>query len=255
MTKHWVHKFNLVMFDSVKNTNREAQKLSCNAERSSYVVYAKEQTDGKDRHGKTWSSPKGNFYSSIALHPTFTVQSGGQLALVISMAIKDALTDIFGINYAELKFQWPSDIMLNGKKIGGILLEASSTPFKNIPAWFVAGIGVNLISHNEDSQYPTSSLKEEGFGEILGESLLNAFMTNFSKRYNTWHNRSFKTMKLEWLESAYGLNEPMSVHFKGEVINGVFEGIDDDGALLLRLKDGQLKKIMSSEVFFDHVSA
>ena len=251
MTKHWVHKYNLVMYDTIDSTNAAALRLVHNGVKGNLVIHAKQQTDGKGRHGKEWISGEGNFYLSILLDPTFTIQSGSGLSFVTALAIKDAFAQILGVSYSELKFKWPNDILLNGKKIGGILLETSSTPHKNIPSWFIVGVGINLMNFPDNTDFPATSLRHEGFGEIPCNLMLNAFMDSFAKRYNIWHNRGFGMLKLEWLDSAYNLNMPVSIHFKGKRISGIFEGIDDVGSLLMRLEDGQLHKIIAGEVFFE----
>jgi BirA family biotin operon repressor/biotin-[acetyl-CoA-carboxylase] ligase len=250
MTKHWVHKYNLLIYDHLDSTNSEALRLAHNGVKGNHVIFAKLQTDGRGRHGKHWDSPEGNFYLSLLLDPIFTVQSGAELSFVTSLAVKDAIMYVLGINYLNISFKWPNDILLNGKKLGGILLESSSTPQKNIPDWFIVGVGINLMHYPNEADYPATSLKDEGFGEVPVNLVLNAFMESFSTRY-MWRNRGFNTLRLEWVNNAFNLNKPVTVIFKGEKLQGIFEDIDEAGSLLMRLPDGQIKKIVAGEVFFE----
>ena len=166
MTKHWVHKYNLLMYDHVDSTNAAALRLVQNGVKGNYIIFSKQQTEGKSRYGSEWFSPKGNFFLSLLLEPTFTIQSGAELSFVTSLAIRDALISVLGLNYLDINFKWPNTILLNGKKIGAVLLESSSTPQKNIPNWFIIGIGINLIHYQEGGDFPSTSLKNEGFGDL-----------------------------------------------------------------------------------------
>ena len=251
MTKHWLHKYNLLMYDHVDSTNATALRLVQSGVKGNYIIFSKQQTEGKSRYGSEWFSPKGNFFLSLLLEPTFTVQSGAELSFVTSLAIRDALTSVLGLNYLDINFKWPNTILLNGKEIGGVLLESSSTPQKNIPNWFIIGVGINLIHYQEGGDFPSTSLKNEGFGEIPSDLLLNAFMESFANHYNVWRNRGFAVLKLEWLKSAFNLNKTITVLFKGQKLTGTFEGIDDVGYLLMRLEDGHFQKVIAGEVFFE----
>jgi BirA family biotin operon repressor/biotin-[acetyl-CoA-carboxylase] ligase len=239
------------MYDHVDSTSAVALRLVQSGVKGNYVIFSKQQTEGKSGYGNEWFSPEGNFFLSLLLEPTFTIQSGAELSFVTSLAIRDAIISVLGVNYLDISFKWPNTILLNGKKIGGILLESSSTPQKNIPNWFIVGIGINLMHYQEGTDFPSTSLKHEGFGEIPSNLLLNAFMENFSNRYNIWRNRGFAILKLEWLKSAFNINKPITVLFKGQKLTGVFEGIDDVGTLLMRLEDGQCQKVIAGEVFFE----
>ncbi len=250
MTKHWIYKYNLLMFDKVGSTNEEALRLVYSGAKGDYAIFAKQQIARREGHYKQLYAPEGNFYLSLLLEPVFTVESGVEMYFVAVLAVKEAITYTLGIDL-NINFQWPNDVLLNGKKICEITLEFSSASQKNIPDWFVISIEINVMHFPTEVEFNATSLKNEGCGEVPCDLLLNEFMKSFVSRYNVWRNRGFNTLKLEWMSSAFNLNKPITVIFRGEKISGVFKGIDKVGSLLLSLADGQLKTIIVSEVLFE----
>lgn len=238
MTKHWVHKYNLVVLEPSMNSSQELKKLVPSYTKGNYVFFTKED---RVEH-------KNNFCASLLLEPHFVLSNSGQIALLSLLAMADALKEIFSLQQG-LSFEWPNTLKLNNKKLASITLEASGTPAKNIPDWFMLNFSLNTV-HNSKDSVSNTCLKEEGVGDVPHDTILDALISHFIKRYNMWNNRGFHSMKMEWLGYAFALGKHLNLNFKGVSYEGVFEAVDDEGAMLLRLNEGTLKRITPSEVFF-----
>ena len=146
----------LISFDSLDSTNEEAKKLASGGAKSGTVVWAREQVLGRGRYGRTWDSPYGNLYLSIIQRPTCFPSDATQLGFVTGVALAEALLSICNI---EIALKWPNDIMANGKKASGILLESSINPNKRFE-WLGIGVGLNIEKFPSDIENSTSLHKE-----------------------------------------------------------------------------------------------
>ena len=143
--------------------------------------------------------------------------------------------------------KWPNDILLNGKKIAGILLEGD---FANGASDFVViGVGVNLLSNPTLTTHPASNIKAELAIELDSEELLKGFLDKFSALYDNWLNFGFKAVRNAWLAKAHNINQQILVRLSNQEFQGKFKDLDQEGNLVLELADGSTKLISSGEVF------
>jgi BirA family biotin operon repressor/biotin-[acetyl-CoA-carboxylase] ligase len=171
-----------------------------------------------------------------------------QLSFVAAVALRDAIVvttnGVQGLSPCPpeaLKLKWPNDLLLNGRKLSGILLERSGEAL-------VIGIGVNLASHPDIPERPATSLGAEGIA--LGPRELHlALVDRFDDWRARWALHGFAPVRAEWLRHATGLGERVAARLGDDTLEGRFEGLDAEGALLLRLDDGHVRAIHAGEVF------
>lgn len=141
--------------------------------------------------------------------------------------------------------KWPNDLLINEKKVAGLLLESKNNQ-QNCEL-IILGIGVNIDSHPDSTIFPASNLKELGI-EITPEILLQKFLDKFDALYQNWLNFGFTNIRNAWLSKAYHLKEKISVREGENKIEGIFEDMDNDGSLILKIGD-ETKKITAADIF------
>ena len=214
-------------FGEIQSTNESAKLLPVGS-----VVIAESQIGGRGRYGRVWSSPKGNLYLSAVVS-----EQGVQtplLAFVAGVAVVEALADF------PVHLKWPNDILLNGGKVAGILLE--KTENKTV----VIGIGINVAScPKENMMYPTSSLENKISLSDLEEKLLKALKINMA----LLEQGHFDLIRNKWIDKACGLGEMIEVHLPHQNIRGLFKEFSPQGELILETPDKIVHKITAGDVF------
>jgi len=241
--------YNLIALDSVDSTNAEAKRLAARGEDDTpdgTLVWAGEQTAGRGRRGRDWDSPKGNLYCSLVLRPEVPIAEASQLSFVAGLAVFDALAALSEPGH-EVQLKWPNDILLNGKKVAGILLEAE-TAEDQTPPWLVLGLGLNVGSHPQDTDFPATSLRFEGWGST-DTDVLEAYCRRFLLWSSRWLDEGFAPVRKNWLWHCRGQGEEISVRLENETITGVFRDLDEEGALVLD-QDGKERLITAGDVYF-----
>lgn len=228
--------FDLVALSSVDSTNNHAKSLARGGAAAFTVVTAKEQTAGRGRQGNTWTSCPGNLYMSVVLRPDLDAASTGQISFLAAVALAEALQEWLP-DAVDMKLKWPNDLLLNGKKAAGILLEAESD-------WLVVGIGVNVAGAPEGA----ASLKDFGVMADSG-AVLEKLCQRLKSLYDVWKKSGFEPVRGEWLRYAYNIGQTINVRLPKETFAGKFVGIDGAGALQVELQDGSLRHVSSGEVF------
>ena len=239
--------YRLVSLDGVGSTNEEAKRLAREGAEDGTLVWAREQTKGKGRSGRSWTSPPGNLYLSLVLRPDCAPAAASQLGFVAALGAGAGLAEVMP-PMIELRYKWPNDILLNRRKVAGILLETESAASNRLD-WLVLGLGINVTQRPSETAFPATSLREEGDTETTVEAVLEAFARHFLKWVNRWLDDGFAPVRTAWRKSAIGLGEPIRVRLPNTELEGVFEDIDDDGALLLRA-GGAVRRITAGDVFF-----
>jgi BirA family biotin operon repressor/biotin-[acetyl-CoA-carboxylase] ligase len=241
--------YRLVALETVGSTNEEAKRLAREGAEDGTLVWAREQTAGRGRGGRSWSSPRGNLYLSLVLEPDCSAQEAAQLSFVAALGVGDAIGSVAPA-MAELRYKWPNDVLLNDRKVAGILLESELTP-EGRPAWLVLGCGVNLAHYPKESETLATSLRFEGAPPSLTEiDLLEAFGRHFLTWVNRWLEDGFGPIRKQWLVHAKGLGEPVTVRLPKETLEGAFADLDESGALVLELPGGGQRRITAGDVFF-----
>ena len=232
----------LVTFDSVGSTNEEAKALAQSGAEAGTVVWARRQLAGKGRHGRTWASPPGNLYLSIIQRPNSRPADAPQLGFATGVALAEALERLCDIPAA---LKWPNDLMIDGKKASGILLESAANADGSL-AWVVIGTGVNVERSPGDIPGVTS-LHEEG-ARLTVEDLLAAFLERLIWHIGDWQTNGFAPIRERWMAFAPPLGAETRVRLPEGEVFGRFSGIDERGSLLLET-DGGLRRVDVGDVF------
>ena len=236
--------FRLKCLDSTNSTNVVVKEAAEAGEEEGLVVQALRQTAGKGRHGRSWESPEGNLYFSVLLRPRCSAQHAATYSFAAAMAVYEALAAVRGESGLELK--WPNDVLIGGKKISGILLEAA--PIEDgLVEWLVVGVGINVESHPEGTLYPATCLKAGGV-DVAASDVLKAFLRSFHRWCLTLKHDGFGPVRRAWLADAK--RGMVTVKTPSGEIAGLFCGVDHQGGLILRLADGTEKVIQAGDVFF-----
>lgn len=238
--------FRLHRFDAVGSTNDEAKALARAGAPAGTLVWAAEQTAGRGRRGRRWQSPPGNLYLSLVVRPEGAAAAAAQLGFVAALALGDALAALAGPDL-PLRFKWPNDLLADGRKLAGILLE-SETSGRDRVDFVVIGVGVNIAAAPRNVEYPATSLADQGVTRITPAALLAAFAGHFEGWAQRWQDEGFAPLRAAWLAQASGLGDPINVRLESSTFSGRFLDLDDDGALVLDAADGR-RRIAAGEVF------
>lgn len=247
MTVQWPKGYALKSFDVIDSTNEEAKRLATAGVHGPIWIMAGRQTAGRGRRGRSWQSPTGNLAATLLLRPGKPASACAQLSFVTAIAACDALLALAPA--VEFQVKWPNDVLAGGKKIVGILLESASQG-DAVPAWLAIGVGMNLAVHPEDTEFPATSLAAVNVQLPQPDDALLHLAANYAKWYEVWRGEGFATIRDAWLARAAGLGGRIRARLAHEETNGVFEGIDENGALLLRAGGGSVRAIPAAEVFF-----
>ncbi len=237
--------FRLVAYETIGSTNDEAKRLARDGAAEGLVIRADRQTSGRGRRGRVWVSPPGNLYSSTLLRPQCRAATAAQLGFVAALGVADAIGELAPV--IDLRCKWPNDLLANGKKVSGILLETEMVAGDR-PDFVVLGVGVNLASSPRDTPYPATSLAEEGTPGIAPLDMLAAHIRHFAGWLELWRKDGFGPIRDAWLSRAAGLGEPIQVRLERATLDGRFLDLEADGALLLGTPGGE-RRIAAGEVF------
>jgi len=243
----WPKGYALKSFDVIDSTNEEAKRLGVAGQSGPIWISAARQTAGRGRRGRVWESPTGNLAATLLLRPGKPAAECAQLSFVAAIATSDMLADF--ASGTDFRVKWPNDVLAHGRKIAGILLESASQG-GDPPQWLAIGIGVNLATYPEGTDHPATSLARLTAAPPLPDDALLHLAANFAKWYEIWRGEGFATIRNAWLVRAAGLGKRIVARLSQEETSGVFEGIDDTGALLLREGTSRVRAIPAGEVFF-----
>lgn len=238
------------VLDRVDSTNAHAISLAPGLTGPAWVI-AGEQTAGRGRRGRPWISPRGNFYGSLILRPEGPADQVALYSFVAALALRDAcvaLTDL----PAAFSLKWPNDVLLNGGKLAGILLESSGAAGR--VSHLVIGIGINLIGAPpveavEPGAVPPVSLLAETGLRIAPERFLTHLAAAFAHWQGVLETGGFAPIRSAWLDHAARLGEVIRARTGQTERRGRFETIDASGALVLNI-DGRCEAIPAADVFF-----
>jgi BirA family biotin operon repressor/biotin-[acetyl-CoA-carboxylase] ligase len=238
--------FRLVFHDSIGSTNDEAKRLAREGATDATVVWALEQTAGRGRRGRSWMSPRGNLYASLILRPDCPAPRAAQLGFVAALAIGDALGAMLP-RLDGLAYKWPNDVLANGRKLAGILLESEMTALDRL-TFLIVGVGVNLTASPQGTEFPATSVAEEYRAEFAPAAMLEMFSHYFDSWKKRWQSEGFAPVRAAWLAAASFCGEPIRVQLEAATLHGRFVDIDEQGALLLE-NAGEHCRVSAGEVF------
>ena len=227
----------LVALDSVGSTNDEAAALSDAGATEGTVVWARRQTGGRGRRGRSWASPPGNLYTSTILRPRCPAARAAELGFACALAVADIVAPDRAV-----RVKWPNDVLVDGGKVAGILLE-SAIAGGGAVEHVIAGVGINIgfAPQLPEMRYPGARLG----GTV--EAALSAYTAALAARVGQWRRDGFAAVRAAWLAKAGPLGETVDVRLGEELVSGRFGGVDGEGALLLDTPAGP-RRIVSGEL-------
>jgi BirA family transcriptional regulator, biotin operon repressor / biotin---[acetyl-CoA-carboxylase] ligase len=236
--------YRVVIYDTVGSTNDEARRLARAGAAEGTVIWAREQTAGRGRRGHRWVSPPGNLYVSFVLRPDRSRRQTPQLGFVVALAIGDALREVVG-DRANLAYKWPNDVLVEGRKIAGLLIEAEFGE----PEVLVIGIGINLASAPSGTEFPATSVAAVRDCEAPSPGkMLEMLAIRLDAWLKRWRGEGFAPIRSAWLAGATSVGLPVRVRLGRNELRGRFQDIDKEGGLLLETADG-MRCISAGEVF------
>lgn len=230
----------LQLFDTLDSTSLEAKRRIEAGENGPRWIVALTQTAGYGRRGRGWEQRTGDFAGTLFFKPESAGENLGQVSFIVALALAAVFDEIAPPK--KIKLKWPNDILLDGKKCAGILLE-------NLGAHLAIGVGVNIVTAPRDAPYPTARLMDFTEAPPDPSNFAAALDAHFWRVYGNWRSLGFEPIRQQWLARAAGVGEEITVRLPNETLTGVFAGLDETGALVLRSAAGK-RTIAAGEVFF-----
>ena len=233
--------------DSVGSTNTDLIELAHNGDPGNLWLTAGEQVTGRGSRGRNWVSVSGNLYSSLLLIEPSDIRHFHELTFVAAVALRNALTRMSG---DKLKFQvkWPNDVLCEGKKCTGILLEAGR--FAKV-SYVVIGMGTNVSIFPSDTLHQATSLHHEGI-DVTPSEVFIILAAEMAKVLKLWDKGAgFSHILNAWRQHAFGMGDVTTVRMpNGEKFSGRFASIDDKGYMILETDDCGKRRISTADIFF-----
>ena len=234
--------------ESVESTQKIAHQLILENAPEGTVVIAEEQSSGRGRMERKWHSPKyTGIWMSLILRPNIPLIQAPQLTLLTAVAVVQAMEEVTGL-VPEIK--WPNDILLNGKKVTGILteLQAEADQVHSI----IIGIGMNVNQQKEDFsdelKNTATSLFIEKNQKVSRSDLIKCIFTNLERLYLLYLDHGFFPIKMLWESYAVSIGKQIKARTLTKTIEGKALGITDEGVLELEDKDGVIHRIYSADI-------
>lgn len=246
----WPDGVGRIALPEIDSTNAEGFRLAASLAESAWIL-AGLQTAGRGRRSRPWSSPRGNFHGTLVLKPSGPPEQVALRSFAAALALRDACVALTGLPQS-FALKWPNDVLLNGGKLAGILLE--SINLGQADPVLCIGIGVNLIAAPDPSQVepgavpPVSLLQETGL-RVTPEAFLAALAPAYAAWEALFQRDGFAPLREAWLAHAARKGEVIRARTGAETREGVFETVDPAGNLVLRITSGTVA-IPAAEVFF-----
>lgn len=241
--------YRLLRMETVDSTNAEARRRAKAGEPGPLWIWSARQSQGRGRGGREWISRPGNLFASLLIGVNAPQRVAGQIALLAGIVAYDTIAKLIAYEgRSELLLKWPNDILLSGEKLAGVLLENVGNTVENRSV-VVIGTGINLASHPEDLPQPAISLGAYDIMVTPGDALEVLAATTHEWLARWGEGSCFPTIRRAWLDRAGPAGRPLRVKVEGEETEGVYGGLDADGALRLMTPDGEYR-IAAGDVFF-----
>lgn len=248
-------------YDTIGSTSTEAARAAQLGDAGDVWFCALKQTEGRGRRGRVWETASGNLAASLLVVPECDPAISATLGFVAGVAMNRALRQVVpgavvkqgidgadGQGGARIALKWPNDVLADGAKLSGILLEAQKRPDGGMA--IVIGMGVNIVAAPEGLPYPATSLRALGY-DISAETVFAALSDAWVDTVEIWNSgRGIPDVLSLWREAAAGIGAEVAVQRDGEVVRGVFETIDEAGRLIVRANDNRRIAITAGDVHF-----
>ena len=230
-------------YDIVSSTSDIAAEAAREGAQEGAAFRAKIQTEGRGRHGRNWSSPQGNLYVSVVLYPQRPLAEWASLSLVASLALADALARFRPSH--DIRLKWPNDVLYKGLKCAGLLLEKKDNAV-------ILGLGVNInAAPAAVDGWPAGCINDndDEASYLTADDLMEAFAEALVMRYRLWSEKGFTAQREDWHSMAAHLGQGLVIdRGEGEMLKGVFHGLNEDGSLGLRDADGRLSHLTAGDI-------
>ena len=234
--------YRLIVLDSTESTNDEAARAARQGEEGGLWIVAREQRAGRGRHGRVWTSPPGNLYASLLLIDPCEPAAAPQLGFVAGVALHEAVEAETGLCAPRLALKWPNDLLLDGAKIAGLLVEGHRGPDGSFAV--VIGFGVNVAAAPDNTAYPAKALRDVT-RDLAADLLFAALSRSFARQFEVWRRARqdpvgdpFDSVRSRWIARAAGLGDKVSVRLPAGERRGSFLGLDEAGRLRLQTEAG-----------------
>lgn len=232
------------------STNAEARRRAEAGEFGPTWILALDQTAGRGRRGRAWDSGWDNLTATYLFTLAKPPTEAAQLAFVTGLAVFDLVETYVPTALVGLK--WPNDVLIEGMKVSGMLIE--SGPAEGRGLWLAVGVGVNLVDFPKDVERPATAISQHLRPAVSVApkpiEAIGRLSRAFSEWFEIWLADGFEPIRQAWTGRAVGMGQPCTVRLERESVTGIAEGLDADGALLLRLPGGMLRRITAGDVFF-----
>ena len=249
--------YRLTIADVTGSTNEDAVAAARAGDPGRHWFVARRQRSGRGRHGRAWHSPDGNLYASLLLMDPCGPALAPQLGFVAGLALHDAISATAGLGSARLALKWPNDLLLDGGKLAGLLLEGQ---YLGGAFAVVVGVGVNVAVAPSGTPYSTRALADHVPG-ATAEALFAALADAFARRFAAWQPgretgaaQAFAAVRAQWLARAAGLGAPVTLRLPAGERHGAFRGLDAHGRLELQTASG-LELIDAGDLYFPALRA
>ena len=260
--------YRLEAHETVGSTNQLALERARQGDPGKLWIVSKRQESGRGRRGRNWETPHGNLAATLLLVGRGELKLAATLGFVAGLALSDALAAIvpngrIGIGAdggqaanpgrGRFELKWPNDVLADGAKLAGILLESAQLDSGRYA--LAIGVGVNVVAHPEGLPYPATSLAALG-AEANAEVLFLALSDAWTSNARDWdEGRGLARIRSNWLARAAGLGSDVAVRVDGNVVRGIFETIDDDCRFVIRSRGGEVIRIAAGDVHFGAVAS
>lgn len=239
--------FVMEYYKRVGSTNTRAIELAREGHPGHVWVRADEQTSGRGRRGRPWTSENGNLFASVLLRFEAFEERVVQFPFLAALALADAVEHACGTTHL-VQVKWPNDLLIDGAKISGILLESESQSAYGF--YLVCGFGVNVNHHPDLGLYKTTDLRSLGFTCSADD-----LFASLAERFAHWlaigsQPDGFESVRQAWLARAVGVGQEIRVRLTQEEFKGRFVDLDQFGRLIVKLENGQTRVVSAGDVFF-----
>lgn len=239
----------ITVLDVVDSTNAEARRRAEAGDTGPVWIAARRQTEGRGRRGRRWSTGDGDLAATLLTLTDRPPAEAAQVSFVAALAVADLVQG--WIDPAKVRVKWPNDVLVDGLKISGILVESGRRDDGRL--WLAVGIGVNLAVTPADVERPATSIVGVAGRAPSPAMALEVLADRFAVWATIWRNFGFGPIADAWTQRAYGLGEACTARLGNETLEGTAEGLEADGALRLRLSDGSVRPVSAGDVFFGEV--
>jgi BirA family biotin operon repressor/biotin-[acetyl-CoA-carboxylase] ligase len=231
---------------TVSSTNRLAKEKLHPLLPEGTVIWADQQTDGYGRRGHAWESLPNNLMFSLVLWPEKPLPQLSQLSFVASLVVGETITPLLRSGVV-LSYKWPNDVLLDGQKVCGILLETETLSGQRYPA-VVLGMGINVENAPRISDKPVTALAAYAKEPLVTEKLLTTLLDTFARFYERWKEEGFAWVQEAWLRQAYLFQQPLVFEEGTHRTEGQFVDIDHTGGIVLQTNNKYKKVFYTGQI-------